>query len=161
MEGARRQLRGAPVALARLHVATREGAYVAATKAFSFQHQRSGGPLPRRADQATAQGEGEEQDEWDEDQGATVGGLLGGWGGAGAGGAAHGARVGQRAVPGPSGQCAATCWSAAVGAKVLGAGRRHQLRPTRRCCQTPRRATSCLPPLLPASPRAWRSTWAT
>jgi hypothetical protein len=78
MAGARLQLRGAPVALARLHVATREGAYVAATKAFCFQHQRSGGPLPRRADQAGAEGEGEgEEDAWDEDQGATVGGPEG------------------------------------------------------------------------------------
>jgi hypothetical protein len=65
MEGARRQLRSAPVAVARLHVATKEGAYAAASKAFCFQHQRSGGPLARRQDQ-----EGdleEEEDPWDED----------------------------------------------------------------------------------------------
>jgi hypothetical protein len=72
MEGARRQLRGTPVAVARLHLASKEGTYVAVSKAYTFHHRRSSGPLARGLDTGQDEGGGDWEEPEEEKEDARV-----------------------------------------------------------------------------------------
>jgi hypothetical protein len=60
------------VAVARLHLASKEGTYVAVSKAYAFHHRRPSGPLARGLGTGQDEGEGDWEDP-DEEEEARVG----------------------------------------------------------------------------------------